>query len=42
LSSLSFLGFYILGSVPKDILTILKKKFKGKIIFDGKRIEVIE
>ena len=41
LSSPCFLGFYISGNIPKDIQTILKKKFKGRIIFDGKKIEVI-
>jgi hypothetical protein len=33
-----FLGFYIKDKVPKDILTILNKKYKDKIIFDGKII----
>lgn len=42
LKSPSFLGFFILGKIPKDVETILKNNFKGKIIFNGKEIEVIE
>ena len=33
-----FLGFYIDGKIPKDILKILLKKYPDKIIFDGKEI----
>jgi len=36
-----FLGFYIDGKIPPDILTVLKKKYPNKIIFDGKRINKI-
>jgi len=36
-----FLGFYINGGIPKEIKKILEEKYKGKIIFDGKRIKEI-
>ncbi|MEI7718683.1 MAG: hypothetical protein WCI72_02355 [archaeon] len=36
-----FLGFYISGRIPADVKKILKNKYKGKILFDGKKIEVI-
>jgi hypothetical protein len=38
----SFMGFFIAGKISKDVQAILKKKYKGKILFDGKKIEVIE
>ena len=38
----SFLGFFIAGKIPREIKDILKKKYKGKILFDGRSIEVIE
>jgi mRNA-degrading endonuclease RelE of RelBE toxin-antitoxin system len=37
-----FLGFYIEGNIPVEITKILANKYKGKILFDGKRIEVIK
>ena len=36
-----FLGFYIEGEIPKDLLNILKEKYEGKIIYDGERVEII-
>jgi hypothetical protein len=36
------LGFYIRGKVSKEINDYLSKNFKGKIIFDGKKIAVIK
>jgi hypothetical protein len=33
-----FLGFYIRGKLPKDILLALKKDYPDKILFDGKKI----
>jgi hypothetical protein len=36
-----FLGFFIEGNVPRWLGKILKSKYKGKIIFDGERIEVL-
>lgn len=30
-----FLGFYVKGVVPEDILLLLKEKFEGKFLFDG-------
>lgn len=36
-----FLGFYIKGKIPIDILTVLKKKYSSKILFDGKKIKQI-
>lgn len=36
-----FLGFFIDGSIDKETLNILKKKYVDKIIFDGKRIKKI-
>ncbi len=36
-----FLGFYINGSIQKDILAILKKKYSDKILFDGTKIKKI-
>lgn len=41
LESQYFLGFYIKENVPVDIMKILKKKYAGKIIFDGKKIDKI-
>lgn len=37
----SFLGFHIEGKIPKDIKKVLDLKYKGKILFDGKKIRVI-
>ncbi len=42
LDSKNFLGFYIKGSIPMDFKKIIKNKFRGKIIFDGNKIGVIE
>ena len=36
-----FLGFFIEGKIPRNLDKLLKEKYKGKIIFDGKRIGVI-
>ena len=36
-----FLGFFIQGNIPEDVMRILKKNFKGKILFDGKKTGVI-
>ncbi len=33
-----FLGFYVRGKVPSDILRRLKKEYPNKILFDGKKI----
>jgi hypothetical protein len=38
----SFLGFYLKGRIPLEIKKILKKEYKGKIFFDGKRMGVLE
>lgn len=37
-----FLGFYIRGRIPKNIKKILEKDYFGKIIFDGKKIRIIQ
>jgi hypothetical protein len=37
----NFLGFYIKGKISKEIMNLLKKKYPGKILFDGKRIKKI-
>lgn len=37
-----FAGFYIKGSIPADVKKIIKNKFKDKILFDGKKIKVID
>lgn len=37
-----FLGFYIKGKIPQDILIILKKNYSKKIFFDDKKIKNIE
>lgn len=37
-----FLGFGIIGKIPRDIKKILKEKYPDKIIFDGKEIKSIE
>jgi len=37
-----FKGFYIMGEIPQDIKRILKKKYSGKILFDGKNISKIK
>ncbi len=42
LDSNNFLGFYISGRIPSDVDKILRNKFKGKILFDGNKIEVIK
>lgn len=36
-----FLGFFIPGRIDKNTLKILREKYSGKIIFDGKKIRVI-
>ena len=36
-----FLGFYVVGKIPKKIQNIFKKKYADKIIFDGKKIKKI-
>ena len=36
-----FLGFGIIGKIPKKINKILKEKYPGKILFDGKEIKKI-
>ena len=36
-----FLGFYIKGDVSRDIKAILKRKYPGKVLFDGNRIRNI-
>jgi hypothetical protein len=36
-----FLGFYINGKIPKDIMAILKKKYSDKILFNGTKIRNI-
>jgi len=36
-----FLGFYIRGNIPKDIKSILLKKYGDKILFVGKKITSI-
>lgn len=33
-----FLGVYIIGKIPKKVQNILKKKYVGKIIFDGGKL----
>ena len=42
LDSKEFIGFYIAGDISKDIQAILQKKFKGKILYDGKKTDVIK
>jgi len=37
-----FLGFYIKGKIPKTLIDKIKKNYKDKILFDGKKIEEIE
>jgi len=37
-----FLGFHIDGKITKKMESLLKEKYSGKIIFDGKKIEVIK
>jgi hypothetical protein len=37
----SFLGFGIIGKIPKKVEKILKEKYADKIIFDGKKIKKI-
>ena len=37
-----FLGFYVRGKIPRDILRILKKEYPDKILFDGKKIIGVE
>ena len=34
----NFMGFYIVGEIPKDILKILQREYSDKILFDGKKI----
>jgi len=36
-----FLGFYIKGEIPNDIMTIFKKKYSDKVLFDGVNIRKI-
>ena len=36
-----FLGFYIVGAIPKKSMSRLKKDFNDKILFDGKKIKEI-
>ena len=36
-----FLGFYIMGDIPKDIKSLLLKDYSDKILFDGKKIRKI-
>ena len=38
----AFKGFFIEGKIPKQMKEVLEKKYKGRILFDGKRIEVIK
>jgi len=42
MSSPYFLGFFIDGKISKVAKKILREKYKGKIIFDGKKIRVIK
>jgi hypothetical protein len=42
LDSKYFLGFYIDGEIPKDVMSVLRERFEGKILFDGKRINLIK
>lgn len=42
LKSPYFLGFFIEGKIPKKIEKVLRENYKGKIIFDGKKIGVLE
>jgi hypothetical protein len=42
LKSPFFLGFFIEGKIPMRIEKILKEKYSEKIVFDGKKIEVIK
>jgi len=37
----AFLGFFIEGKISKQMRAILEKKYKGKILFDGKKMEVM-
>ncbi len=37
-----FLGFYIKGKIPKEIMEIIKSKYADKILFDGNKIEKIK
>lgn len=37
----SFLGFYIMGTIPGTIMRKLKKDYPDKILFDGKKIMLI-
>ena len=36
-----FLGFYIMGDIPKDIISLLLRDYPDKILFDGKKIRKI-
>ena len=38
LNNKDFLGFYIRGNIPKDILKMLQREYSDKILFDGKKI----
>ena len=38
----AFMGFFIEGKPSNEIKSILEKKYKGKILFDGEKIEVIK
>lgn len=41
LKNKNFIGFYIRGKISKDVLNMLKKKYPGKILFDGVKIQKI-
>jgi hypothetical protein len=41
LGSNEFLGFFIDGDVPADVMKVLKSKYSGKILFNGKKIVVL-
>jgi len=36
-----FLGFYIKGKIPDDVMTILNRKYKGKLLFGGNNFKKI-
>lgn len=42
MNSLYFLGFFIEGEIPASIRKVLREKYSGKIIFDGRVINSID
>ncbi len=41
LTNKHFLGFYVEGKIPSDLMKIMKEKYSDKIIFDGKKIKKV-